>query len=91
MPSHQCLFSLKEITEHLIRIQGYHEGLYDISIQFSFAVGSFGPTSELILPGAMFGVSGIGLAKTDKIGPNTVDAALVNPFKPSNKKKTAPK
>ncbi len=85
------MFSLKEITEHLIRIKGYHEGLYDISVEISFAVGSFGPTSELILPGAMFGVSGIGLAKTEKVGPNTVDAALVNPIKPPNKKKSASK
>ena len=89
MPSQQCLFSLKEITEHLVRIKDYHEGLYDLSIEISFAVGSFGPTSELMLPGAMFGVSGIGLAKTEKAGPNTVDAALSNPIKISSKKKFA--
>ena len=71
----------------MIRIKGFHEGLYDLSIEFSFAVGNIGPTKEQMLPGAMFGVSGVGLIKTEQVGPNTVDAALVNPTKPSRKKK----
>jgi len=83
----QCLFTNKELAEHLIRIKGFHEGLYDLSIEFSFAVGNIGPTKEQMLPGAMFGVSGVGLIKTEQVGPNTVDAALVNPTKPSRKKK----
>jgi hypothetical protein len=70
-----------------VRIKGFHEGLYDLSIEFSFAVGNMGPTKEHMLPGAMFGVSGVGLIKTDHIGPNTVDAALANPPKTPRRKR----
>jgi hypothetical protein len=40
-----------------------------------------GPTPELICPGAMIGVSRIGLSKTEKEKANlhTVDAAKINP------------
>ena len=74
-------FSLIEMTVILIKQQGLHEGLYNLSTQFQIAVGAIGPTPESILPGAMIGVSRIGLAKTEKERANihTVDAAEVNP------------
>ena len=86
----QCLFSIKELTEHLIRIKDFNEGLYDLSIEFSFAVGNIGPSKEQVLPGAMLAVSGVGLIKAELFGPNTVDAALVNPAKPPRRKKSKP-
>lgn len=81
-------FSLVELTEILIREKGIHEGLYNLSIQFQIAVGAVGPSPDLI-PGAMVGVKGIGLSKTEKEKANdqTVDAAKVNPAPKKKKKK----
>jgi hypothetical protein len=78
--------TIKELTVELVKIEGLHEGLYDLAIQFNLGVGSFGPTPETTLPGAMFGVAQIGLQKSPQAGPHTVDAAVVNP--PSKKKRT---
>jgi len=80
-------FSLIELTEILIKHQGLHEGLYNLTVQFQIAVGAIGPAPELIYPGAMLGVSRIGLSKTEKekVNNHTVDAAKTNPVP---KKKT---
>jgi hypothetical protein len=74
-------FSIVELTEILVKHQGLHEGLYNLSLEFQLAFGAVGPTQELICPGAMIGVSRIGLSKTEKekANLNTVDAAKVNP------------
>lgn len=71
--------SLKETASILIKHFGYHEGLYDIAFAVQVAVGQVGPSPETQFPGAAFGISAIGLAKTQLEGPNTVDAAIVNP------------
>ncbi len=80
-PSITDEFSLIELTEILIKYKNIHEGLYNLSLEFQFAIGSVGPTPELICPGAMIGVSRFGLSKTEKAKTNihTVDAAKVNP------------
>lgn len=82
-------FSLIELTEILVKHQGLHEGLYNLSVQFQIAVGAIGPTPELIYPGAMLGVSRIGLSKTEKEKANnhTVDAEKVNPAPKKKAKK----
>lgn len=74
-------YSLVELTEILVKHQGLHEGLYNLYLEFRIAVGAVGPAPELICPGAMIGVSRIGLAKTEKEKANmhTVDASKVNP------------
>jgi len=83
-------FSLVEMTEILIKNQGLHEGLYNLSVQFQIAVGAVGPSPELICPGAMMGISRIGLSKTEEGKENihTVDAAEVNPAPKKRAKKT---
>ncbi len=83
-------FSLVEMTEILIKKQGLHEGLYNLSVQFQIAVGAVGPSPELICPGAMMGVSRIGLSKTEEEKKNihTVNAAEVNPAPKKGAKKT---
>lgn len=78
---------LKEIGALLVKHFNYHEGLYEVVLSVNVAVGNIGPSADQILPGAMFGVSGIGLAKTDQTGPNTVDAATINPAKAPRKRK----
>ena len=83
-------FSLIELTEILIKNQGLHEGLYNLSVQFQIAVGAVGPPPELICPGAMIGVSRIGLSKTEdeKKNIHTVNAAEVNPATKKRVRKT---
>lgn len=71
------MVSLKEACEILVRHYGHKDGLWDISFEFNVAIGAFGPTPDKVLPGAMFGISRIGLAKVEKVGPFTVDAATV--------------
>jgi hypothetical protein len=78
--------SLKELAEVLVKHHGFHEGLFDTAIEFQFALGQVGPTKESQMPGAMIGISRIGLARTDKPGPHSVDPANVNPAKKSRHK-----
>lgn len=84
-------FTLRELAEIVIRHQGIHSGNYEISINFEIAVGAVGPSPSNMLPGAMIGVSGFGLVPAIVAGPNTVDAAVVNPLakKPTAKAKAA--
>jgi hypothetical protein len=84
-------FSLKELAEMLIRQQGIHDGLYDLSVEFQVAVGAVGPSPSVVLPGAMIGVSGLGLMQVSVPSQNTIDAAKVNPMpkKASARKKLA--
>lgn len=78
-------FSLVEITEILIKEQGIHEGIYNLAVQFNFAFGAVGPSPESIFPGAMMGISRIGLSKVeeDKTNIHSVNAAEVNPIRKS--------
>lgn len=78
-------YSLKDLLELLLREHDIHEGLYDIATEFQIAAGAVGPSQDQLLPGAIIGLSRVGIMKVDKLGPNTVDAAIVNP------KKTLPK
>jgi len=83
-------FSLVEMTEMLIKTQGLHEGLYNLSVQFQIGIGAVGPSPESIYPGAMMGISRIGLSKTEEGKKNihTVNAAEVNPAPKKRVKKT---
>lgn len=83
-------FSLIELTEILVKSQDLHDGLYNLSVQFQIAVGAVGPSPDLIGPGAMFGVSRIGLSKTEESKRNihTVNAAEVNPASKKRPRKT---
>lgn len=71
--------SIKEITALLIRHYGVHEGLFDLYLEYRMAFGAFGPTPEEVLPSTILGVSNLSITKSEKLGPLTVDAALVNP------------
>ena len=79
--------TLKELAKLLVIHHGLHEGIYDLAIGFQIAVGAVGPTKETQTPGAMIGVSNVGLVRTEIEGPNTVDAAKVNPMKRTRKAK----
>lgn len=75
------MMSLADLAVVLIKHHGITEGLFNASIEFNIGVGEMGPTPDSVLPGAMIGVSRVGLAKAVQPGPNTVDAAKVNPAK----------
>lgn len=83
-------YSLIEITEILIKHQNLHEGLYNLSVEFQLAVGVVGPSPETICPGAIVGISRIGISKTEASKRNhlTVDAAEVNPKQKRKKSQT---
>lgn len=78
--------SLHDLAAVLIKHYGLHEGCYDLMIEFQIGVGAVGPTPEALSPGAMIGVSKVGLMSSKSTGPTTVDAAIVNPAKKSRKK-----
>ena len=70
---------LQELAALLVRHYGLHVGLWDVALQMQVAIGQLGPAPDKALPGAMIGVSGIGLARAAQAGPLTVDAAKINP------------
>ena len=67
--------SLNELGEILVRHYGITEGKYEVLVEFMIGMGSVGPSPDKRLPGATFGLSKIGLARSEKDGPFTVDAA----------------
>lgn len=73
--------SLKELAEVLVKHYGHHEGLFEASFLLNLAVGTFGSVPEQQFPGAVFSIQGVGLVRKDNEGPNTVNAAEVNPSK----------
>lgn len=90
-PALDTILSLQELAELLVKHKGLHEGLYNLAVQFQFAIGAVGPSPEAVVPGVMFGVSGVGLEKVDQPGPHTVDAAVVNPAPNKSIKKSPTK
>lgn len=79
---------IKELTALLIRHYDLHEGDYDLLIEFQIGVGAFGPDPNAPSPGAMVGVSRVGLTPAKIKGPGSVDAAQVNPKTTTRKKPT---
>jgi hypothetical protein len=73
------ILSLKEIAVLLVKHLDLHEGLYEAAFNLQITIGRVGLTSEAQAPGAAFAIAGLSLAKAGALGPNTVDAAEVNP------------
>lgn len=80
--------SMRDLASVLVKHYGLTEGIYDLVVEFQIGIGAVGPDKDSLLPGAMIGVSKVGLVLTTKQGPNTVDAALINPTKKLRKKTT---
>ncbi len=72
-------YSLREVTEVLIKHQGLHEGSYNLSFEFQIAVGAVSPSPNVKHPGVIMGISGIGLQLAKEKNDESVDAAEVNP------------
>jgi hypothetical protein len=77
--------ALRELAELLVKHYDVHEGLFDTLVEFQIGVGPVGPTPDSQCPGAMVGVSKVGLVRSTKAGPATVDASIVNPAKKKRK------
>lgn len=75
--------TIKEVVALLIRHHGFHDGKFDLLLEYQFGLGAFGPTAELTTPGVMVGLSRLGLTRAAIPGPLTVDAAEVNPAAPT--------
>ncbi|MBB6243091.1 hypothetical protein [Rhodanobacter sp. MP1X3] len=77
---------LRELTVLLVKHYGYHEGKYDLLVEYQIGAGPIGPTPENRVPGIMVGFAKLGLSTSTQDGPLTVDAAVENP-KPKSKAK----
>lgn len=86
-PEFVGMMSLTDLAILLIKHNGISDGLFNASIEFNIGVGEMGPTPSSIFPCAMIGVSRVGLSKVAQAGPNTVDAAIVNPAKKPRSRK----
>jgi hypothetical protein len=78
--------SLKDLAVVLIKHYDLTEGVFDLMVEYQIGIGAVGPDKSSLVPGAMIGVSRIGLMPTTMSGINTVDASTVNPKKKSRKK-----
>jgi len=72
-------FSHKEVVEALIKLQGLHEGLWMLYVEFGLGAANVGPAEDQITPAAIIPVVKLGLQKGEKENALTVDAAKVNP------------
>jgi hypothetical protein len=79
----QYIFNHKELTTLLVKHQGLHEGLWQLSVSFGFAAANAGPGPADVNPAAIVLVTGIGLTKAAERNPLCVDAADVNPAETS--------
>lgn len=77
----RIFFSLREISELLVKKQGVHEGLWGLSIEFGLAAQNIptSPDGDTIVPAALSLVQRIGIQRFEKPNNMTVDAAEVNP------------
>ena len=71
--------SMRDLTILLIKHYAIHEGCYDLLVEFQIGMGAVGPDPASLTPGAMIGVSKVGLMLAKENGPSSVDAGLVNP------------
>lgn len=81
--------SLRDLAEILVKHFDFHEGLYDVGVEFNIAVGKVGTAPASVAPGAVISIGGVGISRVLKSGPGTVDAAEVNPLKPKRRQSVA--
>ena len=74
--------TLRELAAVLVRHYDLHEGEFELVVEFQIGVGAVGPDPAAPAPGAMIGVSKVGLIQAREKGPTTVDAAQINPQVP---------
>lgn len=75
-------FSLRELTEVLVRAADLHEGRFELSAVFTMTIGSFGLNNSGPQPGTLSVLTGIGLMPATAKTATSVDASKVNPAPP---------
>ena len=76
----QITFSDREIVEMLIKNQNIHDGYWGIIIGFGLGAGTLpAPPNGHPVPSAIVQIQKIGIQRSDKPNPGTIDAAKVNP------------
>ncbi len=80
---------MRELAGVLIKHYDLHDGRYDLLVEFRIGTGAVGPDPAALTPGAMIGVSRVGLMPAIADGPATVDAGIINPNKKLRKKNPA--
>jgi len=85
------VLNLQELATILIKHHGYHDGFYEIGLQFNIAVGAVGPEPSKVSPGAVLTVEGISLASCTESSPLAVNAATVNPMRRATPNKAVAK
>ena len=78
----QYMFKHAEVVTALIKAQGLHSGLWQLSINFGFSAANIGSNDHDLNPSVVIPVQGIGLNRVDaEVPPNSlvIDAAIVNP------------
>lgn len=87
----QFMWTHKELVTLLVKEAGIHEGRWWLNLNMGMAAGNFGPAEDQISPGVVVAISGIGIQKEapGQTAPSAlvVDAAEVNPAKPTKQAK----
>lgn len=90
----QYQFRHEEVVTALVKHQGIHDGLWQLTLGFGLAAANVNAPDQngnaTLSPAAITIVTSIGLSRVDAEGPLAVDAAKVNPL-PSRPKKRAKK
>ena len=77
------LFTVKELTEIVIKHADVHEGIWGLMVEFVFGAANMpiaGPNNEFSLkPTGIVSIGRLGIQKFDEPNPLTIDAAKVNP------------
>jgi hypothetical protein len=71
--------SLRDLASMLVKHYGIREGLWEVAFEMQVLIGKLGPSAEKSLPGAMMGISRVGLTRAASPSEQTVDAGQVNP------------
>lgn len=78
----QLIYTHEDLLKLMLRDQNIHEGYWTLLVRFGFAAANIGPSPDepaKVDPSALVGVTGVGMERADKLGPLTLDAAVVNP------------
>jgi hypothetical protein len=76
----QYMFSAKDLLDVLIKQQKVHEGFWTLAVEFNFTATMAGTSPSELLPSAIIAVNKVGIQRTDKQVPGSVDAAVINPL-----------
>jgi len=72
-------FNYKEVVTALIKQQGLHEGIWQLTVEFGLGAANIGSENDL-KPSAIVAVGKLGLKKLEVENNLSVDAAKVNPI-----------